>query len=67
MKVSVLDLIDQRTGTYFDSCTNEYVMMLGNKIVGGYKPTGNKDRDNEIDRIMWSKIVTHQDYSGKSN
>ena len=57
MESLILDLIDQKTGTYFDSCINEYVMVLGNKIVGGYKPTGNKERDKDIDRMMWCKII----------
>jgi hypothetical protein len=57
MESLTLDLINQKTGTYFDSCINEYVMVLGDKIVGGYKPTGDKELDKEIDRMMWSKII----------
>lgn len=53
----VLSLLDEMTGTYFDSYINEYVLVLEGVIVGGYKPTGNKDLDREIDCMMWRKCL----------
>lgn len=52
-----LDLLDEKTGTYFDSCINEYILILNGFVVGGYKPTGNKDLDREIDCMMWRKCL----------
>jgi hypothetical protein len=57
MESLILDLINKNSGTYFDSCLNEYLMVLDGKIVGGYKPSGNKLIDKEQDRIMWGKII----------
>lgn len=50
-------LINKDTGTYFDASKNEYILVMGGKVVGRYSSTGNKETDHLIDCMMWDKCL----------
>lgn len=54
----IKDLTDKSTGTYFDKVRWEYVLVIGGKIMGGYRPSGQEERDREIDRMMWRRVLS---------
>lgn len=55
-------LADVQSGTYFDTSTRRFILVLGNTKVGEFMDTSDIDKNRVINKMMWEWVFNQSEW-----